>query len=128
MFVVRKSQTELKMGLCVGIDESKAEAIEAATPIEHLIRVRDAFEAIDLCLTTDFDLIISEQKMPEMNGDELVHRLNNANYHPSVPAVLVDGNECTAFAQRPADRAVSKLAEGCVKQAINRGPRPTFGV
>lgn len=120
MLTPKYNSTTFKRGLCVGMQERTANAIEAIMPIDHLVRVRDAFEAIDLCLTTDFDLIISEQKMAEMNGDELVHRLNNASFHPAVPAVLVDGEDCEAFAQLPRHLAVSKMAKNCIKQAIRR--------
>lgn len=109
---------EFELGLCVGLNEQRMEAIEASIPAENLVFVRDAFEAIDLCLTTDFDLVISEQKLPEMNGDELVQRINQAGFHPAVPAVLIDGDQCVAFAERTQNRAQSKLAEKCVKQAI----------
>lgn len=75
--------------LSVGLTPDQSERLIGSTDIDDLIEVRDAFEAIDLCLTTDFDLVIAQESMAQVSGSELLRSLNSANYHPQVPSVLV---------------------------------------
>ena len=46
-------------------------------------------EALEMCLTQKFDLIVTDYKMPKMNGIELIKQLRLVN--KTVPVILLSG-------------------------------------
>lgn len=76
--------------LCVGLTDRQANSLQEANPGSTLFRAGDAFEAIDLCLVTSFQMIVVNEQMEEMSGAELLLMLDDAAYHPHVPSYLVD--------------------------------------
>ena len=65
-------------------------------------------EAIRLLASQDFDLILTDQMMPEMTGTELTRQVKSMN--PEMPVVIISGmNELPAGAEL-ADAFVSKVA------------------
>jgi DNA-binding NtrC family response regulator len=51
----------------------------------------NGLKAVELAATTAFDLVLSDMRMPEMNGLGLVRRLKSM--HPETPVVLMTGFE-----------------------------------
>ena len=76
--------------LCVGLNDAQADSLQGANPGSTLLRAADAFEAIDLCMTTSFQMMVVNEDMDDMSGAELLLTLDDAPYHPRVPAYLVD--------------------------------------
>jgi CheY-like chemotaxis protein len=48
-----------------------------------------AMDALDKCASYAFDVVITDYKMPKMNGVELIDRLRKV--HPAVSVILVSG-------------------------------------
>jgi CheY-like chemotaxis protein len=48
-----------------------------------------AAEALDLCGKQSFDVVVTDYKMPKMNGVELIGRLRKL--HPSISVILISG-------------------------------------
>ncbi|HEV2275901.1 MAG TPA: response regulator [Acidobacteriaceae bacterium] len=65
-------------------------------------------EAMELLGSQNFDLVLTDQMMPEMTGTELTRRLKSVM--PEMPVVIISGmNELPAGAEL-ADAFVSKVA------------------
>ena len=64
-------------------DAIKAEGIETITEVE------DGFQALELINKISFDLIISDLKMPGMNGIELLHEI--MKIHPAASVIIITG-------------------------------------
>ncbi len=59
------------------------------------ILVEDGRSALELCLKEKFDLVILDQYMPGLNGDEVARELKKTI--PDVPlAAITSDDECTA--------------------------------
>ena len=65
-----------------------ADAIEAEG-IESITEVEDGFQALELVNKKSFDLIISDLKMPGMNGIELLHKIKEI--HPATSVIIITG-------------------------------------
>ena len=50
----------------------------------------DAREALDLFARADFDLVITDYRMPGMLGDELAEEIKRR--HPELPVIMITGN------------------------------------
>lgn len=48
-----------------------------------------AAEALELCRTHHFDVVVTDYKMPKMNGVELIGRLRKL--HPAMSVILISG-------------------------------------
>lgn len=48
-----------------------------------------AAEALELCGKQSFDVVVTDYKMPKMNGVELISRLRKS--HPSTSVILISG-------------------------------------
>ncbi len=48
-----------------------------------------AAEALELCGNHDFDVVVTDYKMPKMNGVELIGRLRKL--HPATSVILISG-------------------------------------
>ena len=46
-------------------------------------------EALELCAKQRFDVVVTDYKMPKMNGLEFIERLKK--HHPSVAVILISG-------------------------------------
>lgn len=49
----------------------------------------DPFAALELIAATSFDLIITDYKLPQMNGTELIAKVREL--HPATPVILISG-------------------------------------
>lgn len=55
----------------------------------HVTAVSCALEALDRFLTEPFDLVVTDYRMPELNGIELTARIRKQ--HPAVPVIMISG-------------------------------------
>jgi CheY-like chemotaxis protein len=56
----------------------------------HLVQTSGtAAEALDLCGKHSFDVVVTDYKMPKMNGVELIGRLRKL--HPATSVILISG-------------------------------------
>jgi CheY-like chemotaxis protein len=56
----------------------------------HLVQTSGtAAEALDLCGQRSFDVVVTDYKMPKMNGVELIGRLRKL--HPATSVILISG-------------------------------------
>ncbi|HEU17919.1 MAG TPA: response regulator [Deltaproteobacteria bacterium] len=65
-----------------------ADAIQAEG-IEMITEVENGFQALELISKKSFDLIISDLKMPGMNGIELLHKIKEI--HPAASVIIITG-------------------------------------
>ncbi|MPQ47540.1 PAS domain-containing protein [Marinifilum sp. N1E240] len=79
--------------------------MEEIAPYCNLIHAKNGLEAIELCINNDFDLVLMDIKMPEMNGYEATVEIKKHKPHLNVIAQ-------TAYSTAE-DKAKAKLA-GCV--------------
>jgi len=56
----------------------------------HQVRISsNAAEALELCGKQSFDVVVTDYKMPKMNGVELIGRLRKL--HPATSVILISG-------------------------------------
>jgi len=60
------------------------------------------FEALRLLPRSDYDVVVTDINMPDINGLELIRFIRNSERHRSVPIVIVS----TQSSKRDEDRAV----------------------
>ncbi|MBN2846757.1 MAG: response regulator [Deltaproteobacteria bacterium] len=65
-----------------------ADAIQAEG-INNVTEVEDGFKALEIIKKSPFDLIISDLKMPGMNGIELLHTIKEI--HPATSVIIITG-------------------------------------
>ncbi len=65
-----------------------ADAIQAEG-IDSITEVENGFKALELINNKSFDLIISDLKMPGMNGIELLHKIKEI--HPAASVIIITG-------------------------------------
>ncbi len=63
----------------------------------------DAFEALRYAASSEFDVVIADIGLPDMNGHELIERLRQLPHFRDVPAIALTGYA----AQRDADKALA---------------------
>jgi len=85
--------------------ENLAEIIDDSGAGEAVV-VESAAEALALVREQSFDALVSDMRMPEMNGAELVHRIRSAD--PALPALVITAY--TADNELQAARAEGLLA------------------
>lgn len=74
--------------------------------LEHKVTISDSgAEALSLIETTNFDLLITDMKMPQMNGAELLRQIKSNEKLSSLPVVFLTG-----FAEL--DSALETLRQG----------------
>ena len=83
---------ELKPSFLVVDDEPAVGRLlkRALAPLsDDIVVVESAAEALQVCLGRSFDLVISDMRMPEMNGVELVRILSKD--YPSMRRIILTG-------------------------------------
>lgn len=77
------------------VDDEEGLRITMAANLELegfvVTEAENGLQAVELARTTTFDLVLSDMRMPEMNGLGLVRRLKAM--HPETPVVLMTGFE-----------------------------------
>jgi CheY-like chemotaxis protein len=89
----RNSQTNLAPARILLVDDNPNGLSARKTVLEELgaaiTTAASASEAIECLAATTFDLVVTDYKMPRMNGIELITRLRKQS--PTVPIVLISG-------------------------------------
>jgi response regulator RpfG family c-di-GMP phosphodiesterase len=82
-----------KPGILLVDDEpavSKMVRIILSSLTPDIVVVESGDQAVEVCLTRAFDLVISDMKMPGMDGVELLHLL--AHDYPSMRRIILTGH------------------------------------
>jgi two-component system, cell cycle response regulator CpdR len=73
----------------------------------HVTVARNGREALDLYDKDDFDLVITDLSMPEMEGDELAQRIREKA--PRQPIIMATAHaESVAQRRKPVDAVIAK--------------------
>ncbi|MCK5450597.1 MAG: response regulator [Candidatus Omnitrophica bacterium] len=67
----------------------------------------DPFQAIETIKAADYDLIIIDYKMPEMNGVELLAHIRES--HPEVPVIMLTAFISNDLIQQAKDAGATKV-------------------
>lgn len=120
-----------KIILCVDDNEQELSvlAFMLATNGYRVLSALNAQEAIGMFAETAVDLVLSDFAMPQMNGDQLVHRLKQLA--PHVPMILLGDPQKMGSDIHSADALLTK--KNCTSQELleriktmsarKRGPR-----
>jgi CheY-like chemotaxis protein len=73
----------------------------------EVVAARSGKEALELLATRHFDLVLTDQMMPGMEGTELTRQIKSAA--PDLPVVIISGVNELPIDAALADRFVSKL-------------------
>lgn len=68
----------------------------AGVPVGEILEARDGSEALEILHARPIDLLITDIRMPKMNGIELVSRLSELDYAPAV--LVVSGYDDFSYA------------------------------
>ncbi len=79
----------------------------------RVIVVKNAQEAIDTLKDKEIDLVISDIKMPRMDGIQLMKKVKN--HDPSIPVFLISG----ALLDEDQSQAVENKADGYLKKPFS---------
>lgn len=97
------------------VDDNNMGLVARRTVLEevgHLVQTcASAQEALDECTKIHFDVVITDYKMPRMNGVEFIRELRKR--HPAIPVILVSGfADALGFDERTtgADAVIQKSA------------------
>jgi two-component system NtrC family sensor kinase len=75
------------------VDDNNMGLVARRTVLEEIgYRVQtcaSAQEALEQCMTIRFDVVITDYKMPRMNGVEFIRELRKQ--HPAIPVILISG-------------------------------------
>ncbi|MHB8634288.1 MAG: response regulator [Thermoplasmatota archaeon] len=81
--------------------------LEKTVTNARVLTARDGVEGLEALRTQKIDLIITDYKMPRMNGMELIHEA--ARLYPNAPRILI-----TAFEQELANDLAANDEVACV--------------
>ena len=84
----------------------------------HVQGTTDAIEGLTLALNKDFDGILVDMRMPEMNGVELVQKLLSARPELEGKAVLITGGDSRDSSDLPAPLIWKPLAREDVSRLV----------
>ena len=86
---------------------TKIQLKKAGARVVHAVNGREAMREVR---DQHFDLVLTDLFMPEMNGDELIRRLRNADYHGPIVGVTAAsvGDEMDALKKAGADFVLPK--------------------
>ena len=71
--------------------------------------VKDGFDALRLVPRADYDLVITDINMPDINGLELIHAIRQSARHARTPLIVITTND----RERDVERAL-KLGASAV--------------
>jgi len=120
-----------KIILCVDDNEQELSVLKfmLSTNGYRVMSASNGRDAIDIFADTAVDLVLSDYAMPQMNGDQLVHRLKQIASH--VPMILLGDPQRMGDHLHGADALLAKktcssqelLERIKVMSARKRGPR-----
>ena len=71
---------------CLGLAARRSVLVELG---HQVLTSCTASEALELCAKQNFDVVVTDYKMPKMNGIELIGRLRKL--HPATSVILISG-------------------------------------
>jgi CheY-like chemotaxis protein len=71
---------------CLGLAARRSVLVELG---HQVLTSCTASEALELCAKQNFDVVVTDYKMPKMNGIELIGRLRKL--HPAISVILISG-------------------------------------
>jgi len=81
-------------------------------------------EAFDLLYKSDFDLILSDMEMPEMDGSMFVKELKNHSKFKDIPVIIISSYDVDDFSQTVPDAEAyikkSKFNQDCLLDTIEK--------
>jgi two-component system chemotaxis response regulator CheY len=84
---------DLKMNILVVDDSSTMRRIITNTlrelGLRHITNAEDGDEALEKFRTNDFDLVLSDHKMPRMSGEELLEHIRKGDTNSNVPFIMI---------------------------------------
>ncbi len=84
---------DLNMNILVVDDSSTMRRIITNTLRElgmrHIVTAEDGDEALDKFRNEDFDLVLSDHKMPRMSGEELLQHVRSGDWNNDVPFIMI---------------------------------------
>src|SRR5437016_3488525 len=109
------------------VDDNNLGLVARRTVLEelgHSVHIcSSAQDALEQCGKNRFDVVVTDYKMPKMNGIEFIRELRK--HHPAVPVILISGftdalglNEATTGADAVIQK--SALEVGHLIRAVNR--------
>lgn len=88
-----KSPSQNPCGRILLVDDNSAGLSARRKVLEELghtvLTAGNGAEALELCGKHSFDIVVTDYKMPKMNGLELIARLRKS--HPAVSIILISG-------------------------------------
>ena len=78
--------------------------------------VKDGFDALRLVPRADYELVITDINMPDINGLELIHAIRQHPRHARTPIIVIT----TADRQRDVDRALKLGASTVLVKPFTR--------
>lgn len=64
------------------------------SPYYQVLQARDGVEALEVIQTTTPDLVISDIRMPRMDGYALLKKVNTDSNQQHIPFILITGHDC----------------------------------
>jgi len=84
---------DLKMNILVVDDSSTMRRIITNTlrelGLRHITNAEDGDEALEKFRVNDFDLVLSDHKMPRMSGEELLEHIRKGDTNSDVPFIMI---------------------------------------
>ncbi len=97
--------------------------------------VKDGFDALRLVPRADYDLVITDINMPDINGLELIHAIRQSARHARTPLIVITTND----RERDVERALKLGASAVLTKpftpeellktvaSVQRGPERSTG-
>lgn len=79
--------------------------------IQHIDQAEDGAQAINLLKERDFDLIVTDYNMPEVNGLELAEHVRDSETHSHIPVLMVTSEANDAHLSHVAQSGVNAITD-----------------
>jgi two-component system chemotaxis response regulator CheY len=88
--------------------------------IEHFTEAEDGRQAVAILADTQFDLVVTDYNMPEMDGAALVEYIRKQSWQSSVPILMVTSETSDARLAAVEDAGVSGICDKPFEPAVVR--------
>jgi two-component system chemotaxis response regulator CheY len=79
--------------------------------IEHITKAKNGLDAIDKLSEADFDLIVTDLNMPEMDGQQLIEYVRHEIGNTYIPILMVTSEDDTARLSSVQQSGVSAICD-----------------